>query len=100
MDTLTDHRVASSRAETPLELARRVPAVAGDETGPPLQVLARAYTATRYGATTPPNDGATSAWTAVDALRRALDASGTTRDRMRARFSPGTLRREPDPERV
>jgi len=94
MDSLADHRVASSPAETPLELARRVPAVAGDDTGPPLQVLARAYTATRYSETTPPSDGATSAWTAVDALRRALDASGTARDRMRARLAPGTLRRE------
>ncbi len=98
MNSLADHRVPSSPAETPLELARRVPDVAGDETGPPLQVLARAYTATRYGTSAPPADGATSAWSAVDALRRALDASGSVKDRMRARFAPGTLRREPDAE--
>jgi hypothetical protein len=100
MDSLADHRVPSSPAETPLELARRVPQVAGDETGPPLQVLARAYTATRYGQSLPPSEGATSAWSAVDALRRALDASGSAKDRLRARFAPGTLRRERGPEHV
>ncbi len=100
MDTLADHRFASPPAETPLELARRVPSLAGDETGPPLQVLARAYTATRYGETVPPADGVDSAWTAVDALRRALDASGTTADRLRARFAPGTLRREHEADRA
>ncbi len=98
MDSLADHRVLSSPAETPLELARRVPDVAGDETGPPLQVLARAYTATRYGDSVPPTDSAATAWSAVDALRRALDASGSARDRLRARFAPGTLRREPHTE--
>jgi len=96
MDALTDHRVASSSAETPLELAHRIPAVAGDETGPPLQVLARAYTATRYAGSPPPPERARSAWSAVDTLRRALDASGTTRARIRARLAPGTLRRAPE----
>ena len=93
MDALADHRVASSPAETPLELARRIAGVAGDKTGPPLEVLARAYTATRYAGSPPPPERARSAWSAVDALQRALDASGTTRARLRARLAPGTLRR-------
>jgi hypothetical protein len=93
MDALADHRVASSPAETPLELARRIAGVAGDETGPPLEVLARAYTATRYAGSPPPPERARSAWSAVDALQRALDASGTTRARLRAQLAPGTLRR-------
>lgn len=96
MDALADHRVASSPSETPLELAHRIPGVAGDETGGPLQVLARAYTATRYAGSPPPPERARSAWSAVDALRRALNASGTTGARMRARLAPGTLRRAPE----
>jgi hypothetical protein len=95
MDSLADHRVASSPAETPFELAQRIPGVAGDETGPPLAALARAYTATRYADSPPPPERALSAWSAVDSLQRALNASGTKRARLRARLAPGTLRRAP-----
>jgi hypothetical protein len=93
LDALADHRVGSSSAETPLELARRIPGVVGDQTGPPLHALARAYTAARYGDDVPPAAGASSAWSALDTLRRALDGSATRRDRLRARVAPGTLRR-------
>ena len=93
MDTLADHRVASSPSETPLELARRIPGVAGDETGAPLLVLARAYTVSRYAGSPPPPDSARSAWSAVESLQEALDASGSWTARVRARVAPGTLRR-------
>jgi len=93
MDALADHRVVSSPSETPLELARRIPGVAGHETGPPLQALARAYTATRYADSPPPPERARSAWSAVEALQHALDGSGTAGARIRARLAPGTLRR-------
>lgn len=97
LDALADHRVASSPAETPLELARRVPGVAGDGAGPPLHTLASAYTEARYARSAPATDGARSAWSALDALRRALDGSVTVRSRLRARVSPGTLRRREKP---
>ena len=93
MDALADHRIPLSPAETPLELAHRIPGVAGEEAGRPLVVLARAYTATRYASSPPPPERARSAWSAVDAFQHALDASATTRARIRARLAPGTLRR-------
>jgi hypothetical protein len=93
MDALADHRIPLSPAETPLELAHRIPGVAGEEAGRPLEVLARAYTATRYAGSPPPPERARSAWSAVDAFQHALDASATTRARIRARLAPGTLRR-------
>jgi TgpA N-terminal domain/Transglutaminase-like superfamily/Domain of unknown function (DUF4129) len=97
IDALADHRVASSGSETPLELARRVPGVAGRATGPPLEEIADAYTTVRYGEHPLPAQRAEAAWDALDTLRGELSAADGLRARVRARLSPGTLRRQPEP---
>jgi hypothetical protein len=58
-----------------------------------MRALAETYGAARYGRTPPSTDAAEQAWRDVDALRRALDASGSFTARLRARLDPGTLRR-------
>jgi len=93
MDALTDHRVATSSAETPLEIAARVPAAAGPDTAPPLRSLAAAYTEARYATTAPDAEHADAAWRDVDDFRDALDRSEGLWLRARARLSPRTLGR-------
>ncbi len=95
LDTLTDHRVQSSAAETPFELARRLPDVAGAGTSEPLHALADVYTSTAYAADEPPRDRVRSAWAEVSMLRRALRTNEGVLARMRAALSPITLRRQP-----
>lgn len=97
LDALSDHRVPSSAAETPFELARRIPEVAGEGTSDPLSVLADTYTATAYASDVPPPDRVRSAWTEVATLRRALRANNGPVARLRAAVSPETLRRQPVP---
>jgi transglutaminase-like putative cysteine protease len=94
VDALTDHRVPTSPTETPLELADRVGKAAGDDAAPPLQALAGAYTAARYGETTPPAATAAHAWDDVDVLRRTLASSGSLWERARARWSLRTFSRD------
>jgi transglutaminase-like putative cysteine protease len=96
IDTLADHRIATSPSETPFELASRVPDTAGDEARPPLQSLAAVYTHAQYGSDALRGDRADAAWRDVDELRHALDAGGSTWARLRARCSPRTLGRTRD----
>ncbi|HEU5301908.1 MAG TPA: DUF3488 and transglutaminase-like domain-containing protein [Acidimicrobiia bacterium] len=91
LDALHDHRVSSSNAETPLELARRIPDVAGAETSVPLSVLADAYTSTTYASDPPPPDRVRVAWAEVATLRRVLRSNDGTLARLRAAVSPETL---------
>jgi len=97
LDTLTDHRVPASAAETPFELARRIPELAGTGTSVPLRVLADTYTATTYAADTPTPEHVRSAWVEVATLRAALRAKEGLVARVRAAVSPETLRRQPVP---
>jgi transglutaminase-like putative cysteine protease len=101
LDTLADHRIRASAAETPLELAARVPSDVGRGAAPPLHSLAEAYTAARYSGEPPRVERARAAWHDVDELRRALDERHGVWQRTRARLSPRTLpRREREGEPV
>ncbi len=97
LDALTDHRVPRSPADTPIELAGRAPAIAGDRTGPPLQSLADVYSAARYGDGLPADELADAAWNEVDELQRALSSTRGLWARVRARLSLKTLGREREP---
>jgi hypothetical protein len=94
IDTLTDHRIVTSPAETPYELAARVPADAGDDARPALRELAEVYTHARYATEPPQGARADAAWRDVDEVRRALDAREGAWARLRARLSPRTLGRQ------
>jgi hypothetical protein len=93
VDDLTDHRHAWAPSTTPLEVARQVPARAGEATAAPLRALADAYGAVRYGAARPQPDAADDVWGQVDTLHRALGGSLGFFGRWRARVDPSTLRR-------
>ena len=97
LDALRDHRVPPSPAETPIELAGRAPATAGDQTGPPLHSLADAYSAARYSDELPADETADAVWHEVDELQRALSSSHGLWARVRARLSVKTLGREREP---
>ena len=86
-----------SPADTPIELAGRAPAIAGDRTGPPLQSLADTYSAARYGDGLPADALADAAWNEVDELQRALSSTRGLWARVRARLSLKTLGREREP---
>ncbi|MEX0664587.1 MAG: DUF3488 and transglutaminase-like domain-containing protein [Acidimicrobiia bacterium] len=92
VDDLADRRLTWPASATPLEVARRVPTVAGAATEEPLRALAHAYGAVQYGAHRPEPEAARDAWRHVDALRGALDASSGVVRRLRARLDPTTLR--------
>jgi hypothetical protein len=94
VDQLADRRLVWPASDTPREIAARVPQAAGPETAEPMRALAESYGAVRYGGKRLPDAVAQDAWRHVDALRRALDASGTFASRLRARLDPGTLRRQ------
>ena len=100
IDTLADHRIATSLAETPLELAARVPDDVGDDAGPPLESLAEAYTEARFSGASPPADRAQAAWRDVDELRHALHEREGRWQRVRARLSPRTLARRETTEEL
>jgi hypothetical protein len=97
LDALMDHRVPRSPADTPIELAGRAPAIAGDRTGAPLQSLAGAYSAARYGDGVPADEMADAAWHEVDELQRALSSTRGLWARVRARLSVKTFGREREP---
>jgi hypothetical protein len=95
IDDLADRHLSWPPSATPLEVAHQVPPVAGDATATPMQALAVAYGAVRYGDARPSPDAARDAWRHVDSLHHALDASSSTLRRLRARLDPTTLRRSP-----
>jgi TgpA N-terminal domain/Transglutaminase-like superfamily/Domain of unknown function (DUF4129) len=97
MDDLADHRLRWPPSDTPRELARRVPGLAGDDTAAPLRALADSYSGVRYGGVTPDAEAAANAWREADALRDALDESSGFFGRLRARLDPTTLRRTREP---
>ncbi|HEX9504443.1 MAG TPA: DUF4129 domain-containing protein, partial [Acidimicrobiia bacterium] len=93
LDRLHEANFASSPESTPIEFARAVSILTTPDAAPPMQRLARAYTAARYGNETTGPDDARAAWTSVDELERALDGTLTRRRRWRRRLDPTTLRR-------
>ena len=93
LDELVERRVQWPESDTPLELARRVPTVAGEQTAEPMRALARAYGSVRYGERTASTEEAGAAWRSVDELREALDTStGLGRG-----FGPASTRADCDP---
>lgn len=92
LDELVERRVQWPESDTPLELARRVPIVAGEQTAEPMRALARAYGSVRYGERTASTEEAGAAWRNVDELREALDTSTRLGARVRARLDPSRLR--------
>jgi transglutaminase-like putative cysteine protease len=94
LDTLAEHRVTSSEADTPIETAERVTASTTEAAWPPMSSLATSYSEARYAASAPSEASVDAAWRDIDTLRDALDETAGPLGRVRARFSLRGLRRD------
>ena len=92
VDRVREARIDSDRASTPRELAVRVEAAHPDSAvGDPMRSLAVRYSEARYGAVTPTEATARTAWTEAEAVRAALDAGCGRLTRWRRRADPRPL---------
>ncbi len=94
LDTLAEHRVASSDADTPFETATHVAQSTNEDARSPMQSLATSYSEARYAATAPSEEHVDAAWHDVDELRDALDRDLGPLRLARTRLSLRGLRRE------
>jgi transglutaminase-like putative cysteine protease len=94
LDTLAEHRFASSDADTPFETATHVAQSTNEDTRSPMQSLATSYSEARYAATAPSEEHVDAAWHDVDELRDALDRDLGPLRRARTRLSLRGLRRD------
>jgi transglutaminase-like putative cysteine protease len=92
LDQLREHGFTPLPGATALEIAASAPAETGLPIDGPMRALADAHGAACYGATEPDATAVAQAWSEVDALDAALDASLGRFARIRRRLDPGTLR--------
>lgn len=93
LDRLDEAGFDRSAARTPLELATDAPARLPADATTPLRELAATYSETCYGPRAATGDAAEQAWRDADAIRMALAAAASVRERWRRRFDPAPLRR-------
>jgi transglutaminase-like putative cysteine protease len=93
LDRLGEAGVERAPSRTPLELAEQAAAHLPSDAAPPLQQLARTYTATRYASSPPDRALVGRAWREAGAVSSALRAGASVRERWRRRLDPTALRR-------
>jgi transglutaminase-like putative cysteine protease len=93
LDRLGEAGVERAPSRTPLELAEQAAAHLPSDAAPPLQQLARTYTATRYASSAPDRALVGKAWRDAGAVSSALRAGASVRERWRRRLDPTALRR-------
>jgi hypothetical protein len=91
LDRLHEAAVVPRATQTPLDLARAVPADTNDATKRPMHALARAYGAARYGDGALAPEDARDAWESLDELEQALDHDVSWTRRWRRRLDASTL---------
>jgi transglutaminase-like putative cysteine protease len=93
LDRLGEAGVDRAPSRTPLELADHASARVPGAASPPLQQLARTYTATRYAPSPPDRALVGAAWRDAGAVSSALRAGVSVRERWRRWLDPTALRR-------